>query len=535
MNKSKILLRLSLALVLVIGAFSCGRVDTSHASIIPQDAHFVAELHLQDLYDKADINPDDKLFKEYINEPGDTARDKFFKSIIEDPSKLGISYSDPVFLFRSPSLGMGFVAKVKSESKLLAAIEEVAPAPPTQGNGYQYVYDSSGGVIVFNADKLFVGKLTTDSDLEATLTELMTRTTEASVLATGQMRKMMEAQGDAKTFVSLHSVLELNERAQSGSSVADSMVLALASQLDKTFYTLALDFAEGKAKLTTSLYSENEQYIKALELQREATMKPSGEFLKYFPEKSVFITATGIDGAKVIAGTRQMGYLAPIEELLKEVNLDIIAAIESLQGDITLGAYPPSVVAYLSLRDEAPLRRLVLALGDSIKAQTPETAPVAEVVAVTPDSVASTEAPALGTPTFADLGEGNYRFGNGWGTEIYIGFKDKKCYIAFSEEAASRAWTPVAAGDKDISSQPVASELLQYPSMMLYNHQAALVSLTPFFSFLPKPVYDQIERISHLSVYGDNQALTMELVFTDNGDNSLKQLIGIISAVAKEI
>lgn len=149
MKKSSYIFRLLVLVVLGAAMASCGG-SADHAKLIPDDAKFVAVIDAKALMQKGKLDElsDADFYDAMVGEMPKAMKEKM-EELIEDPSKSGIDYSQPIFV----SDGVVAMA-LSSEDDFIAMMKDIAKAAEEdepeieEGDGYKYI-DMGGNTLAF--------------------------------------------------------------------------------------------------------------------------------------------------------------------------------------------------------------------------------------------------------------------------------------------------------------------------------------------------------------------------------------------------
>lgn len=567
--------RLVAILVAMLGIFSCSQRNIDYARVIPNDAEMVVALELEKLYDKSGLDP--KALPTSL-ESG-LADHGPLLDLMYKGKESGVALNYPLYLFvlkgqdvDSISMGLDSLSDTTSYMAVDTAISSDLTEEEEEYYEEEDLYDGNNMALdvhvavvakLSDRDKFEKMLLSTESLSEVSLSEnykiysyegsyividqervlvldqidlvptLMAQSKEQSFIAGKAFEKMEKQAGDIRLSFPLNTIFHnsLNDVAHlSAMGLPTSWYTNLIERydLDKIYWLGSLAFEPGKAVLDVAVHSDDDVYSADLQQSLQAILKPDGAFHKFFAKESLFFAHFGIDGARLLE------YLMSKQEvsdtLLEiEKGIDLKGLLSSIKGDVTLGMSDIDLSEgasdfriYMQLEDEKPLRAYIAQLEQStIK-----------------DKEESDDEKGWGLisdPSFTKIDDDNYLYHNGlFGTGF--SFKDKRMCLSLVANAKSipNVWEAVS-GD-DISDQPLVKPILNRNVSVVYNNLATLSSpaLAPILAFAPRKIVSELRKISGLrsySVSGSEQRL--EILMADEKTNALKQLVGIIEALAQ--
>ena len=354
-----------LALVLLA---SCSKKQG--AMLVPDDAMFVMRFDMKKASEKSGLSGDKSELKDWLKKQVKSAgmdkkmRDKVL-DIIDDPTKSGIDFTEPVFIYASATdmndADVAFVASMASKGDmvdLLKTIDEVELEDAD--GGIKYCQLDPTAAIIFSDDWFFGGKVDDVDDMIETLKE---RVAGKGTLEGNKAFEQMCSKNSIAQFLFMGEGFEnIFKNVPDGKEALYQMREILPENVElKDFAALAdFDMNPGEMTLTSeaiALTKECEDYMQ----ETYTWLKPIGDDLtKYISDKglSLFIN---LDAKKYLDNISKMVSGSGIDDETLEMLKGIA---DNLDGTLALDLYGiedsnPLVKFYLGTKN-ADLINLVM-------------------------------------------------------------------------------------------------------------------------------------------------------------------------------
>ena len=515
MDMKKMLFLAWATLLLIVSA--CTQ-KSEYTNVLPSDVEMIVSFCPSALADKAGLG--DKANEAALQKLKDglkslvpTAAYEYVENLVDHPSEAGIDLQSPWYLFSSRCLRTGAViARVSDESDLQVLLEKMEQAGTSleieTGENHTLVQTGNGILLAYNASTLFVTGQHGRAQVKALKDSLdiwMQQEASRSFSATPVFQKMEKQSGDVKAVYS-YTNLPLNfmnitgYQMPKGFDFKDLKIIA------------ALSFEKGSIGLNMVPYTEDEQMKSLLEQQSQAIRPIKNTFIDYFPQSTLCLISGGMDGEAyynlLMANT-------PFGEQLSAKDAEYIKKLFGMfKDDFTLGLVNvtlnklPSLLAYASVKDTAPLKEL--ANNVSLQKQLGRGTSILELDA---------DQYVLRSRQF------NLFFGvrNGcfYATNDETLYKDilKKCNPSASETA-------------------YASDMKGKKTSCVFNVEA--INQLPVVKMMGSlggagyaPLFAVLDDISYLKVESDGKTIFSSLQLQDRNSNALKQLVELGKAAVE--
>lgn len=135
-----------------------------------------------------------------------------------------------------------------------------------------------------------------------------------------------------------------------------------AGHLKDTKMLAALSFKKGSIDLEMESYTENKEVKELLEKHLKCIPPIKNTFLKYFPESTLALLTTGLDGEKLYNALQES------EEIRNDLSINDAEELKEIlglfDGDLTMGLtnvtlnHAPAFLAYATLKEDGALDKL---------------------------------------------------------------------------------------------------------------------------------------------------------------------------------
>lgn len=448
----------------------------AYTDVIPADCEIVISFDVKSLLEKSGGGME--LYGnslEMLRDLLDPETMSYLEKILNDPSESGISANDKMYLIQSPSLNNPvLVAKISDTGKLEKTIqlfEKTGVASPTKKGKGGYTYrELSTFYVAYNDVSLLIGNNYQNESEE--MGRLLRYEHKENIRANKELAKVMDDKGDILCYFTQSAFMD------------NFKAMMPAMGYTGMYWMVDVNFEKGKIAAQFKFRSEDKETEKRLEAGKKAMGTIDGDFLPYFPISTPIFYATNFNGEKLrdldVAIENPalsfipfpMETLSQIKELMYSVHGDVTVAVTG----ISLSSNMPEFVVY----------------GKSDK-----------------------------EPEFPNFGRG-----------ISTGYKDGYFYITNNSAIAAHPG----------KTEGQSLEQARYRSHIKGNVNYGVVDINALlqmpivqiaFAFGGAPYEELLSRFSYLEFYGDAvNEIEMNLVFTDEETNALRQLVDIFKRAA---
>ena len=382
---------LLLLAVLALGLSSCSK-DQAYQHALPADAFSVCSFDLKSMAKKSGVtnSKDGELQKRLTETLSDSEEaEAYYKELIQNPSKSGIDFKSPLFLFSNEKVSLGYLLRVDDKAKLEACVNKLRKfrnkdaaalkaedgiffdidedsTEPEEVEYAENVYDNSeensdttavsdttmvhpgttyhvsGNVTLyaFN-DKAFIVLNTRESTIEETkrlAKQYLTQSKDKSYVATASFRDLEDQKGDIRGVLSMAKFLDSSY----GKSMTENIVgLSDATNFDgidmkKCYMLYSVSFETGEVVGTMTYGSEDKEILKKLKKLAEEVSPKSvqDDLVKYLPKDSYMTAAATISAQKLLEHYSKLPTLKETLSKLKEEGVNIEAIVPTLGEEI---------------------------------------------------------------------------------------------------------------------------------------------------------------------------------------------------------
>ena len=380
---------LLLLAVLALGLSSCSK-DQAYQHALPADAFSVCSFDLKSMAKKSGVtnSKDGELQKRLTETLSDSEEaEAYYKELIQNPSKSGIDFKSPLFLFSNEKVSLGYLLRVDDKAKLEACVNKLrklhnkdaaalkaedgiffdidedstepedvkldefdeseydvveATSDTTAHQPSISTYHVSGNVklYAFN-DKAFISLNTSESTIEETkqlAKQYLSQTKDKSYVATPAFRDLKDQKGDIRGVLSMTKFLESSY----GKSMTENIVgLSDATNIDgidmkKCYMLYSVSFETGEVVGTMTYGSEDKEILKKLKKIAEEVSPKSvqDDLVKYLPKDSYITAAATISAQKLLEHYSKLPTFKEALSNLKEEGIDIEAIAPTLGEEI---------------------------------------------------------------------------------------------------------------------------------------------------------------------------------------------------------
>ncbi len=321
--------------VVLCMASSCKKSD--YVNVIPADATLVASVDLKKIAEKGDLANSQlvSLVNNYMGLVVSGNDKQKMTDIVSDPSKMGVDFSLPVYLFKTKNEFVGMVMKISSESRFEDFITTLSAqglcSRPVEREGLKWASLLEDIDFAYNDNcVLFLISLDDEGGAmrKVEINALYAGTEENSFQSTKHYSRMLELNKDVVIYSNtgvLPSSFAKNMKAFLPANVRNADVEVIAS----------LDFSDGKAVLSAELYSENDKVQQVLSCGSDNLRKIEGRYIDS-PAKDFFVWGCcGVQGKWLLDVLKQDKEIRQMLFLL-ECGIDVEMMIKAIDGDVAV-------------------------------------------------------------------------------------------------------------------------------------------------------------------------------------------------------
>lgn len=350
------------ALAILAWVVSACSQKTEYTNAIPAKAETVIAIQPAALADKAGLDETSlQKLKELLKKDTDASMQEYLETLLNDPAQSGIDFESPLYLFNIQSLlknGFIAVAKVSDEANvqtLVNALQEqglVSGTTPTDG----YTLTEGKLLMAYNASTLLMLGAQEGPQVAAlkdSIAVWIQQTAEQSYSSKPAFKQMQEQKGDIKAVLPYTAI---------PSSYAQSYGIPQDLPLKDISFIAALSFEKGSIDLHLAPYTENADLKTFLEKQAQAALPIKNTFIDYFPQSSLALLSTGMNGAALYE--QLLENTAMGNDLSAKEAESMKAIFDMFENDLTVGLVnwslnqSPAILAYATVKDAAPLKKL---------------------------------------------------------------------------------------------------------------------------------------------------------------------------------
>lgn len=378
MKKSIFIKLLPLACIVLMLA-SCNKVP-KYAKMIPDDASVVVRLDVKKasenskIADNAEVK--DKIIKAIKDaDMGRSARNKM-EEILDDPTKSGVDFSDPVMLYIAndgDNNDVGLLGSVKDKDDFADFLNTLSKEGDGDGvedakKDFSYIMIDTHTGIFFNKDFFLLTDISSDKDkqeddIDDIKKEFENDNSSRSMADNPDMKTMCKKDGVMQILVEGKGLAE-----EKGVSDAFGDGLPSGVKLDDFAYLVDFNTEAGDATFTGEVISNSDAWKNYI-AQYDETLGNLGTSLNNYMSSNGLCAIVNIDGDKVYDLLKDFGYTKKMNgssdgktflKMLRSVNGDIVMNLsdydvfsnnKKLDGGLYISTENNSIVN--DLKDEA--------------------------------------------------------------------------------------------------------------------------------------------------------------------------------------
>ncbi len=356
---------LSFAALMLLMLASCSKQQGA-ATLIPDDAFIVMRLDVMQGMEKSGLKGDNSDMKKWIEEQIKEAgldkelSDKMLQ-ILDDPTKSGIDFTEPAFIYVSTDFGKkvegGFVANMASESdltNLLKTLEDMDFPGVEKKDGVNYVELGDETAIIYCDDWFFGGATDDVTETIATLKERASG--KGSLSGNKALEVMCNKTGVAQILFQLSAFNNIKDRDTKMALMMAEKALPEGVKLEDMASVTDFQLNKGETLITTEgvmLSSKAQEYFE----ENLKMLKPIvKEQAKFISDKALSLFVN-LDMKKFEEYIEKMKDIYEIDDEDME---DVKKVFGTLDGTLALDLYGisdngPMLSAYLGTKDNSLL------------------------------------------------------------------------------------------------------------------------------------------------------------------------------------
>ena len=370
---------LSFAALMMLMLASCSKQQGA-ANLVPDDAVFVMRMDVLQGMEKSGLKGDKSEMKKWIEEQVKEAgldkelTDKILQ-IVDDPTKSGIDFTEPVFIYASTDFGKkvdaGFVAAMASESdltNLFKTLEEDVDFPGVEKkDGVNYLELGTDAAIIYCDDWFYGGPA---KDVDEQIATLKERAGGKGSLGGNKAFNAMCSKNGVAQMLFLGSGFEnIKDREMKMMKLMMEKMFPEGVELKDMAGLLDFQLNKGETVLTSEYLMLSSKAQDYLDESLKALKPITKEQVKYISDRALSLFVN-MDVSKVLEQIDKMKDLYDLDD--ESMNL-VKKVFETLDGSLALDVYGigdnmPLLTAYVGTKDNTALSMVKQAGDDDLKA-----------------------------------------------------------------------------------------------------------------------------------------------------------------------
>ena len=321
------------AIVLAALAFvSCS--DGGYKNAVPKNADMVVEVNFKSLFNgeelPADVTENLKLIMgQFLS--GDDNKDT--EQIIDGEKSMGIDFSEPFYIFRSPDVEAAACFKVSDTEDLKNFIATLRDrhlcSAISEKDGKQWATLLDEATMAFDDDVLIICAKK-NAAAKKMVSKMFEAGEEDSFTATGNFKKMESKNSGLVLFANFSEM-----GADEDMDIEDVVGFLLQGvKMSDVNFVLDMQLGKGRLDLNAEIFSDKEDVQKKLEDNSNGLKKISGDFIKA-PKDFMVWFGIGADGEKFYNFLNNSEAAKSILVVLERA-IDIEKIIKAIDGDLAL-------------------------------------------------------------------------------------------------------------------------------------------------------------------------------------------------------
>ncbi|MCR5313326.1 MAG: DUF4836 family protein [Bacteroidaceae bacterium] len=326
---------------------SCSKSD--YKNVIPKEALCVVSVNIAEMAKKGDFSSSSfhKMAEDVISQKSLDQNMNSVKDIFKDPEKMGIDFTEPIYMFVVSNQFVcmtmkvhdegdvdGFVDELKSQGKVSGVKEKDGLKRGLILDGISYAYNDAILLLVGSLDGSSVKTVNNVIDKFMTLKddEMFINADEYSKFAENESSDMSAFIDYRKVF---SAYLATTDKSVLTSVLKDGM---LSNALDVNIYA-KVNFLDGKAEMNTESVCTSEKSKKIYAEFGDNLHKIEGRYMNLFNENAYTYGCAGINGKYILDYMKKnksallllLGRYIDVEQIIRQVNGDIAFNVQNVQ------------------------------------------------------------------------------------------------------------------------------------------------------------------------------------------------------------
>jgi len=314
---------------------SCSKND--YLNVIPKDATYVSSVNMANIAQKGELgeSPLMDMAKGYMGIMLSKDAQETVKSYMEDPREMGIDFTAPIYIFKTPAQAMGVTMKVGSDDKLEGFLKLLQDqnmcSKPVERDGMFTGTILDDIDFAYNDNTFLLVMSLNDGGSAVRLQQiikLFEQEKDDSFLSTEAYEKMDDDKKDIIIYSNLAAVpidyaMTVKSLVPNGVKLADVEIFA------------SLAFQDGRAVLSSEINGKTESAQKALDEANKHFRKIEGRYIDS-PSENFFVWGcAGVDGNWLLNTLKQDVKIKQMLFLVERA-IDIEQIIRSVDGDLSV-------------------------------------------------------------------------------------------------------------------------------------------------------------------------------------------------------
>ena len=517
--------------VLTLASCSKSRV---YEQVIPAEADFVLSVSVDQLVKKSEIlSKENKELRDQLFPNSSAPVAKILRPLLEDPSKVGIDFKSPVYLFTTPDLQGAFLARVSDEGKLKKFLSDLTQiknpqATIEQKDGISILNGTDNNAIAFTKDALLVLIPTTETkkDMRVEAIQLLKLKEGKRYHETSSFKELKSKASDLSLILDYKKLFSLYS--YYAGQLAPNQFAAQGVDMSKMQIALHINFESGVTTTDIKYISEDKATLeKFTKLSQTISPKKSeNKYGKFLTKDNLFVMNGYCSGPEIINVYKDNPAFTRVFEALGEMGIEPSSLFSLVDGEfaLSISSFNPlrsgglPVTIYAESKNPQAIDQIAQIIEEKSKQSTDSTI---EVWSYDQPYTLQTE----GDHQYVAHKEGD--------PSLYFGYKDGSTYFALGDEAKATLFKE----QKPSVSEATYSSILKGHSASMVLDLNYLLTSTPVGSFVmgfvPKKVSDRLKALSYLSATNDGVNGHMELKLNTK-ENLLKLLTDLARIMAVE-
>lgn len=513
---------------------SCSKSQV-YEQVIPAEADFVLSVSVDQLVKKSEIlSKENKELRDQFFPNSNAPEAKVLRPLLEDPSKAGIDFKSPVYLFTTPDLQGAFLARVSDEGKLKKFLSDLTQlknpqATIEQKDGISILNDTDNNAIAFTKDALLVLIPTTETkkDMRVEAIQLLKLKEGKRYHETSAFKELKSKKSDLSLILDYKKLFSLYSYYAYGQLNPDQLA-AQGVDMSKMQIALHINFESGVTTTDIKYISEDKATLERFTKlsQTISPKKSENKYGKFLTKDNLFVMNGYCSGPEIVNVYKDNPAFTRVFEALGEMGIESSSLFSLVDGEfaLSISSFNPlrsgglPVTIYAESKNPQAIDQIAQIIEEKSKQSTDSTI---EVWSYDQPYTLQTE----GDHQYVAHKEGD--------PSLYFGYKDGSTYFALGDEAKATLFKE----QKPSVSEATYSSILKGHSASMALDLNYLLTSTPVGSFVmgfvPKKVSDRLKALSYLSATNDGVNGHMELKLNTK-ENLLKLLTDLARIMVVE-